>query len=216
MFVEINLLPLEFRGKAKSEKKRLNFPVPSIILYIVGGLILILGAISFAVITYSNSLQGNLLRVKRLQAQDKMLADRAVTVLALMPDLEERTQLLSTRVSSKIYWWEILDQVARCCPADAILKSIKVEYDSISKYPGNLIISGIYENGTGIELTFTKNLQASIKLTKYIDTIYPGQATVVENKTLFVVKCHFRQPEEPEKKEETKQNKPARKSGAEK
>ena len=217
MLVEINLLPLEFRGKVKSDKKRLNLQLPRFAPYVIVGGILFAAVIAFAVISYASALKNNLAAAKRILRQEQTRAAQATTVSTDLPNLEERSFLLSERVGSKIIWWEILDQVARCCPSDAVLKSVKIEYDSSMKIPNMLVLSGSYDNGSGIELTYTRNLQSSTRLAQYIENIYPGQTTVVENKTLFTVKCQFKMAEKPVKTEEKKEkNSVNRKSAKEK
>ena len=215
MLIEINLLPLEFRGKAKTDKKRLSLQIPRFVLYLIGGVIMLLVVLSFSIITYSSALKGSLARAKRMLKQEQTRAAQAITIQADIPNLEERSALLAERVGSKILWWEILDQIGRSCPNEATLKSLKVEYDNILMSPSTLVISGTYENGSGVELTYTRNLQSSTKLAKYIESIYPGQTTVMENKTLFTVKCQFKMPQRPARKEQTKDKKTTSRKSAE-
>jgi len=195
MLVEINLLPSELRRKAKADRKRFSIQVPRYVPYIVCGAILFAAVISFAVMTYTGSVRSNLLRARKMLREEKKRAAQAITLSTQLPELEERAASLVERVSGKIHWWEILEQIMRCCPSNAVLQSIKVEYETGSEQPTTLFLSGFYENSTGLEITFTKNLQSSAKLAKYIDRIYPGQTTIVAEKTLFTVKCNFRQPE---------------------
>ena len=207
MLIEINLLPLELRTKAKTEKKRLNINIPRKLPYIIGGVILILAVMIFSILSYTSSLQGSLARAKKILREEQKRAAHSITISALLPGLEERSALLTERVNYKILWWEILEQISKCCPSEATLKNLKLEYDNLLMAPRTLIITGSYENGSGIELIYTRNLQSSTKLAKYIESIYPGQTVVVENKTQFTVKCQFIMPKRPEKKEEPKDKK---------
>ncbi len=195
MLVEINLLPSELRRKAKTDRKRFNIQIPRYVPYVVGGAILFAVVISFAIMTYTGSVRSNLVRAKKMLKEEKKRAAQTITLSTQFPELEERAASLVERVNGKIYWWEILDQITRCCPSNAVLQSIKVEYETGSERPKTLFLSGFYENSTGLEITVTKNLQSSAKLAKYIDRIYPGQTTIVAEKTFFTVKCNFRQPE---------------------
>ncbi len=195
MLVEINLLPAELRRKTKSEKKWLNIRIPRYVPYVVSGTVLLAAVIAFAVWSYTSSVRSNLERAKKMLKQEKVRAARAITISTQLPELEKRASSLVERVNSKICWWEILDQITRCCPVNAVLDSIKVEYGPNFERPVTLFISGSYEDSTGLEITFTRNLKTSAKLGVYVDEIYPGKTTVVGDKTLFVVKCRFRQPE---------------------
>lgn len=196
MIIEINLLPSDLRRKVKTDRKWIKIEVPRYVPYVVVSAVLLAAVISFAVLTYRGSVKGNLKRAKNILAEEKLMAARAITLSTQMPEFEQRASSLIDRVNGKIQWWEILDQITRCCPSNAVLKSIKVNYGPKAEKPDTLLLTGWYEGTTGLEIIFTRNLKSSAKLGTYIDKIYPGQTTTVGEKTEFTVKCTFKQPNE--------------------
>jgi hypothetical protein len=196
MLVEINLLPAELRPKTRAKRKWTNIQVPRYVPYVVSSAVMLALVVSFAAWSYTSSVKSNLNRAKKMLKEEKVRAAKAITLSTQLPELEERATSLVERVNGKICWWEILDQITRCCPPNAVLSAIKVEYGPNSERPVTLLISGSYEDSTGLEITFTRNLKTSAKLGMYVDEIYPGQTTLVADRTLFIVKCKFRQTEQ--------------------
>ena len=201
MLVQINLLPVELRRKIKTEKKT-TLRVPRFVPFVVVGAVAFAIVITFMVMAYTGSVKSNLKQAKKMLKEEKIRSAQAITYKAEMPEIEERAECLVSRVDGKIIWWEILDQVSRSCPSSAVLKKIEFKNATDISKPPMLVVTGYYEEGDGLEITFTDNLQLNPKLNKYVDKINREKGPGEGGRTEFTVKCIFKQPEKKEEPEE--------------
>ena len=201
MLIEINLLPEELRGRARSEKKsRFGLKIPRFVPFVAGGAVILALVVSFAVVTYSGSVKGRLVRAKKILREEEKRAARAITMTTQLADLEKHAYPLIRRVGGKVYWWSILEQVTLNCPPNAVLDSVKFQKGGGVDDPSTLTLAGHYRRGKSLEDRFASNLGSSAKIGKYIDKIYTGPRKIEGDRTIFEIKCEFIMPREDEER----------------